>query len=302
MLPDINGFEVCRKLKQDDRTSGIPILFLTAMTEQSDEAKGLSIGGSDFIIKPFNAELLKARVKIHLELKSHRDRLDSLVKERTEELARTQNAAIASLAILSEYRDFETGMHIQRTREYVACLARTVLKLYPASIAGMDIELLSQSAQLHDIGKVGIPDAILLKPGKLTPDEFETIKRHTLIGSEVIRRTEQILGSNTFLRYARECAEYHHERWDGSGYPHALSGDQIPISAQIMAIVDVYDALVSKRPYKVAFSHDKAIQTIIRGDDRTRPSHFSPLITQAFLACQDEFQKIILLYQDGALL
>jgi putative two-component system response regulator len=292
MLPDIDGFEICRKLKLQAATRDIPIIFLTALTDKTDEAIGLAAGASDFIAKPFNADLLKARVRIHLELKAHRDRLDKLVAERTSELEKTKEAVIASLAILSEYRDYETGRHIQRTRAYVRCLAQAAWQQTGSGYSGAVIDLISQSAQLHDIGKVGIPDAILLKPGRLSDEEFENIKRHTLIGAEVIRRTEEILGTNTFLRFAREIAECHHERWDGSGYPQGLLSDEIPVSAQLMSIVDVYDALTSVRPYKVAFSHDEAVRIILEGDDRTRPEHFSPVLLNAFRKCQVEFQRI----------
>ncbi len=298
MLPDIDGFEVCRQLKARISSRDIPVIFLTALTDKADEAIGLAAGANDFIAKPFNADLLKARVRIHLELKAHRDRLDKLVNERTAELEKTKEAVIASLAILSEYRDYETGKHIQRTRAYVRCLAKAVLPLNGVSADDAMIELISQSAQLHDIGKVGVPDAILLKPGRLSPEEFLVIKRHTIIGGEVIRRTEEILGTNTFLRFAREIAECHHERWDGTGYPYGLRDQEIPVSAQLMAVVDVYDALTSIRPYKKAFSHEQAVRIILEGDDRTRPEHFSPAMLEAFRQCQNEFMRINELFND----
>lgn len=295
VLPDMDGFEVCRQLKARAATRDIPMIFLTALADKTDEAIGLAAGASDFIAKPFNADLLKARARIHLELKAHRDRLDKLVRERTAELERTKEAVIASMAILSEYRDFETGQHIQRTRAYVRCLATKAWQTASdrnAWVSDELIELISQSAELHDIGKVGVPDAILLKSGRLTDSEFAIIKRHTLIGGEVIRRTEQILGSNTFLHFAREIAECHHEHWDGSGYPHGLRGDEIPVSAQLTTLVDVYDALTSRLPYKPAYTHEQAVQIIQTGDERTRPEHFSPVILEAFSRCQDEFRHI----------
>lgn len=297
-LPGLNGFDICRRFKQQPLTRDIPVIFLTALTGQSDEALGLAAGGSDFIGKPFNPDLLKARIRIHLELKMHRDRLDRLVAERTAELVKTREAVVASLAILAEFRDQETGMHTQRTRAYVRCLAEAARR-QGVAITDSAVEWISQTAQLHDIGKVGIPDAILLKPGSLTDEEFEVIKRHTLIGGEAIRRAESIIGQNTFLHFAREIAEYHHEHWDGSGYPHGLRGSAIPISAQLMSLVDVYDALANERPYKPALPHARVVSIILNGDGRTRPEHFSPIVLQAFRSCHDEFEAINHLYREA---
>lgn len=298
VLPDIEGFEVCRKIKANPVTQDIPVVILTALTAVHDEVAGLSAGASDFISKPFNPGLLQARIRVHLDLKRHRDRLDKLVAERTAELEKTKEAIISSLAILSEYRDFETGMHVQRTQAFIRVLAMKVWELTgePAS-AGL-LDLIGQSAMLHDIGKVGVSDAILLKPGPLTEEEFETIKKHPIIGGDVIRRTEKILGSNTFLRYAREIAESHHERWDGSGYPHGLKGDEIPLSAQLMTLVDVYDALTSNRPYKKNLPHEEAVRIIREGDNRIKPEHFSPVILQAFIEVGEEFDHIRKIFRE----
>lgn len=298
MLPDIDGFEVCRQIKANPSIQDIPVVILTALTAVSDEVTGLSVGASDFISKPFNPGLLKARIRIHLELKSHRDRLDKLVAERTSELEKTKEAIIASLAILSEYRDFETGMHVQRTQAFIRCLAMKVWEMTGEIGSTGLLDLIGQSAMLHDIGKVGIPDAILLKPGILSDQEYQIIKRHPLIGADVIRRTEAILGTNTFLRYAREIAEFHHEHWDGSGYPHGLAGDSIPLSAQLMTIVDVYDALTSNRPYKVNLPHAEAVKIISEGDDRIDPGHFSPIVLQAFLQAGEEFDHIRAVFRE----
>ncbi|MDD2534633.1 MAG: response regulator [Eubacteriales bacterium] len=298
LLPDIDGLEVCRQIKSNPFTQDIPVVILTSLTEATDEVSGLEAGASDFISKPFNPGLLKARIRVHLDLKKHRDRLDKLVDERTAELEKTKEAIIASLAILSEYRDFETGMHVQRTQAFIRCLAMKVWDLTGEEATSGMLDLLGQSAMLHDIGKVGIPDTILLKPGPLSEAEFDIIKKHPIIGADVLRRTEKILGSNTFLRFALEIAESHHERWDGSGYPHGLKAEQIPLSAQLMTLVDVYDALTSNRPYKKHLPHEEAVRIIREGDDRIRPEHFSPVVQQAFFLVSEEFDHIRMIFRE----
>ena len=296
MMPGINGYEVCRRLKSDTKTAGIPVIFLTALSDEADEAKGLALGAVDYIIKPFNRELVKARVRNHLDLKNHRDHLEKLVKERTVELEKTQEVTIEALSVLAEYRDPETGGHIKRTQNYVKVLAEKV-KHHPSYnhyLNDQTIDLLYQSAPLHDVGKVGIPDNILLKPDKLTTKEFEVMKRHTIIGRETIRRAEEKLGDESFLTYAREIAEFHQEKWDGTGYPHGLKGEEIPISGRIMALADVYDALISKRVYKPPFPHKKAVEIILEG----KGNHFDPLLVDAFVELQEQFREIALKYAD----
>jgi len=226
----------------------------------------------------------------------HTNTMVKTLYERTHDLQRTQDVTILSLASLAETRDNETGAHILRTQHYVRALALT-LKDHPKFSAELDdetIELLYKSAPLHDIGKVGIPDHILLKPGKLDDAEFETMKTHTTLGSNALLVAEQGLGDTSFLRYAREIAQTHHEKWDGSGYPAGLKGDEIPVSGRLMAVADVYDALISKRVYKPAFSHQKAVEIILEG----RGSHFDPDIIDSFIAIQDEFLSIANQYRD----
>jgi putative two-component system response regulator len=298
VMPGMDGFEVCRRLKENKNTKQIPVIFLTTLSDPCDEGKGLALGAADYISKPFNPELVKARVGNNLELKAHRDSLEEMVKQRTRELERTKEATIASMAILAEYRDNDTGKHIQRTRCYVACLAKELSRTYPDKLTPEAIDLLCQSTPLHDIGKVGIPDAILLKPGKLTDAELSEIKLHTLIGSEAIQKTENFLGTNSFLKQAREIAEFHHERWDGSGYPYGLKENEIPLSARIVAICDIYDALISRRPYKPPFTHEEAVKIITIGDSRTKPEHFSPIILDAFRRIHPEFERIAARFVD----
>jgi putative two-component system response regulator len=290
MIPGIDGFEVCRLLKADERTRAIPVIFLTVLTHEIDEAHGLELGAVDYITKPFSPALVKARIRNHLELERHRGHLESLVEEKTRNLQLTREAMIRSMATMAELRDSGTGEHIQRTRSYVLLLARYLADhSVPGRVmSGEEIDLFYQSAPLHDIGKVGIPDAILLKPGKLTPDEFEVIRKHPLHAAEILRRAEREMGDLSFLRIAREIAESHHEKWDGSGYPYGLKGEEIPLSGRIMAVADVYDALRSERPYKKPFPHEEAVRIISEGAG----SHFDPVVVEAFLALQDRFRRI----------
>jgi len=292
ILPDIDGYEVCKKLKVLKATKDIPIIFLSALSDIEDQSKGLSLGASDYITKPSNPELMLARIKIHLELKTRRESLDEQVEKRTKELESTKSALIASMAILAEFRDCDTGDHIARTMHYVDALCRNLKGDFPGYLKDERIELIKESAQLHDIGKVAIPDSILLKKGPLTHSELKVMRTHPILGAKVIERTEKILGNSSFLTLAREIVEFHHERWDGSGYPYGLKGEEIPLCAQIMSIADIYDALVSDRPYKPAFSHEKAVSCILEGDARTKPEHFSPQIIRGFIKSHEEFKKI----------
>ncbi|MBF0411839.1 MAG: two-component system response regulator [Desulfamplus sp.] len=297
MMPNIDGYEVCKRLKENESTKNIPVIFLTAMTEEKDEAKGLLLGAVDYVTKPFSPDLIKARVKNQLELKKYRDNLEELVQERTKELMLTQEVTIYSLACLAETRDPETGGHILRTQRYVKMLAEQ-LKNHPKFKDFLDdktIELLFKSAPLHDIGKVGVPDNILMKPGKLSDEEFAEMKKHTICGRDALRFAELKLGSNSFMRYAREIAYTHQEKWDGSGYPEGIKADEIPMSGRIMAIADVYDALVSKRFYKPAFSHKKALDIIKDGKGK----HFDPDMVDAFLAIGDKVMQIAMELADS---
>lgn len=290
MMPLMDGYEVCRRLKSVPETADIPIIFVTAMTDADDEAKGLDLGAVDYITKPFNPRLIKGRIRNHLDLKKHRDNLEALVKVRTAEIFATRAATIESLASLAETRDPETGGHIHRTQNYVRILAESLRTAHP-DIWGMSnetLELLYLSAPLHDVGKVGVPDAVLLKPGKLTPEEFEQIKQHTTFGYQSLSRAEKRLGSSSFLQLGAEIAISHHEKWDGTGYPKALAGVDIPQSGRLMALADVYDALISRRVYKAPFPHSQAVEIISAG----RGKHFDPLVVDAFLRDAEKFRSI----------
>ena len=296
MMPGISGFDVCARLKADEATRDIPVIFVTALSDAGNEAEGLALGAVDYITKPINPSLVRARVSNHLELKSHRDRLQELVDERTQEVKLTQEATVAAMGALAEYRDPETGGHIQRTRNYVRALARKLSsnRAYALFLDEHTIEMLFLSAPLHDIGKVGIRDEVLLKPGKLTETEFEEMKAHPILGLHAIMAAEKGLGHNSFLRHAREIAESHHEKWDGSGYPNGLKSDEIPISGRLMAIADVYDALISKRVYKLPMSHSEAVRIIAEG----KGTHFDPEMVDGFLEIQEEFRAIALQFAD----
>lgn len=306
MMPEIDGYEVCKRLKADARTRDIPIIFLTAKAEVEDEASGLELGASDYITKPISPPIVLARVKTHLAIKGVQDFLrdknqflEAEVQKRTAEVMAIQDVTIHAMASLAETRDNETGNHIRRTQHYVKLLADK-LRRHPRFSHFLDsdktIELLFKSAPLHDIGKVGIPDRILLKPGKFEPEEFEIMKTHTTLGRDAILNAEQQLGIEMpFLNYAKEIAYSHQEKWDGSGYPEGLSGDDIPISARLMAVADVYDALISRRVYKSGMSHEKAVAIMIEG----RGTHFDPDILDAFLELQDAFQMVAKAYSDS---
>lgn len=294
MMPGINGYEVCQKLKLDDTTKDIPIIFLTAVKDISDKTKAFELGAVDYITKPFDVMELKARVKTHLELKFAKKMLfdqnrflEEMVRKRTEELYKTQAATIYSLAALAETRDTETGEHIKRTQYYIKtlCLGLRNMGIYTDYLDDKTISMLFDSSPLHDIGKVGVPDNILLKPGKLTNEEFEIMKLHTVYGKNALEIAEKELGSNSFLSLAKEIAFTHHEKWDGSGYPLGLKESEIPISGRLMALADVYDALISSRPYKKAFSHEEAKDIIVKGSG----SHFDPDVVKAFLNYEKDF-------------
>jgi len=303
MMPEMDGYEVCRRLKKDRATAGIPVIFLTALTEIENKTKGFELGAVDYITKPFEILEIQSRVKTHLslklaqeELEKQNELLEQKVRERTLELALTQEVTIESMAALAEYRDPETGGHIERTKHYMRALALQLGKhsKFRDYLKNDVIELLYKSAPLHDIGKVGVPDQILLKPGKLTDEEFEAIKKHPLFGYEAIRIAERKLGESSFLRFAGEIAYTHHEKWDGSGYPQGLKGEEIPLAGRLMALADVYDALISKRVYKVSFSHEKAVGIILDGKGK----HFDPDVVDGFLEIQEELRQIALKFAD----
>lgn len=305
MMSGIDGYTMLSHLQESPSTSDIPVIFVTAMETSEDEEKGLELGAVDYITKPVKPAVVLARTRTHLALKQARDflhdkneYLEAEVSRRMEENQIIQNVTIRALAHLAETRDPETGEHILRTQAYVQTLARR-LKGHPrfaGIISDHYIDLLTRSAPLHDIGKVGIPDQILLKPGKLSPDEWEIMKTHAAIGAKAIEQAEKDVERPVeFLNLAKEIARSHHERWDGGGYPDALSGERIPVSARMMAIADVFDALISKRVYKPAIPYPEAKEIIVK----LKGLQFDPDIVDAFVAEFDQFVATAERYGDN---
>jgi putative two-component system response regulator len=303
-MPGLDGYQVCERLKADPATAAIPVIFLTARNEVEDETRGFECGAVDYITKPFVAAVVLARVKAQIGLKrmadflrDQKDFLEQEVARRTRELSAIQDVTILAMASLAETRDNDTGNHIRRTQHYVLALARHLQKdpRFAPQLSEHTIEMLFKSAPLHDIGKVGIPDRILLKPERLTADEFEVMKTHTTLGRDAIQHAEDTLGLEVeFLRVAKEIAYCHQEKWDGSGYPNGLQGERIPLSARMMAVADVYDALISTRVYKTGLSHEQAVRLIL--DSRGR--HFDPDVADAFEAVAETFRAIALRFAD----
>ena len=304
LMPGMTGYDVCRELMADSDTKDIRVIFLTSRNEIEDEEYGLSIGAVDYISKPISPLILKARVRTHLNLKAASDflhdkneYLELEVSKRTQEVEAVQEVTIHALASLAETRDNDTGAHLHRTQNYVKVLAEHLLQheTYGVQLANINQKLLIKSVPLHDIGKVGIPDSILTKPGPLDEDEFRSMKKHPYLGYQALELAEKSLGSKVeFLKYAKEISLHHHEKWDGSGYPDGLAGEEIPLSARLMAVADVYDALISARVYKSGMPHEKAVEIIEMGSG----THFDPVIIQAFLEIKDLFLEIKNTYSD----
>lgn len=298
MMPEMDGYETFQKLKEIPGCENTPVIFLTAQAENDSEMKGLSLGADDYIAKPFNAKLLKLRIRNQLERKFTRDRLTELVDERTSELSqktkdlqKTLQVMLTSLGALAEFRDNETGAHLKRTQIIVRKLAQAMSKDEKYKNIFHDDETIEEyaiAAPLHDIGKVGIPDDILRKPGLLNSDEREKMKKHTELGYKVLLSATRELGNNPMVVIAANIARSHHEKWDGSGYPDGLSGKAIPLEARLMAVADVYDALISKRVYKPAIPHAEAISII----HNATGLHFDPDVIKAFDTFSDELPEI----------
>ena len=306
MMPEMDGYEVCRRVKRDRDICDIPIIFLTAKSSIEDETMGFDLGAADYLTKPISPPLLLARVKTHLEVKASKDflknqneLLEAEVKRRTQEVINVQNVSIMAMANLAETRDLDTGFHIKRTRIYMKLFAvqLSTKDKYHDMLTPDYIEQLSTSAPLHDLGKVGVRDSILLKPDKLTKEEFEVMKSHAYLGFKALDEAEKQMDETdgfTFLHIAKDIAHYHHEKWDGTGYPDGLVGESIPLCARMMAIVDVYDALISKRVYKDDMAHDAAMAILIEG----KGTHFDPALIDALLEIENVFSVVATKYKD----
>ena len=297
MMPGMDGYEVLRCLKANGATREIPVIFLTALSEIGDKARGFELGAVDYITKPFQIEEVKARVNTHLKLRQTQnalqqfnDRLQDMVAQQVEEIARSQQAMIFALAKLSHTRDDDTGLHLERVQHLCKILATELAAIPPFSevITSQFIDAIYHASPLHDVGKVGIADSILLKPGKLNEEEFLVMKSHTTIGAATLESVHQQYPHNAFVEMGIDIARHHHERWDGSGYPERLAGEAIPLSARIMALVDVYDALRARRPYKEPFSHERALTIIEEENGRL----FDPRLVQAFRSVQHQFDTV----------
>jgi len=307
MMPGMNGFDVCRRLKQDPDTQHIPVVIITGMADKETNVKAVKCGADDFLIKPFDRILLEARIKtssrtkvLHDHLLEYKNELELKVAERTEQVVQTQQVTVFALAKLAESRDNDTGDHLERMRSYARELAANVISLdkYKDRYDESYVEEIFKSTPLHDIGKVGIPDRILLKPGKLTTEEFDIMKQHARIGGDTLKAADMEAGRDSFLAMGRDIAYYHHEKWDGSGYPFGLAGEAIPLCARVAALADVYDALSARRPYKEPFAHEKCRSIILEG----RETHFDPDVVDAFVALEPRFLEIRSEFQgDGRL-
>ncbi|MDR1923455.1 MAG: response regulator [Planctomycetaceae bacterium] len=289
-MPGMNGYEVLEKIRLDSRLASIPIIFFTALADDENELTGLTRGAVDYISKPVVPNILKHRIRTQLELYQYRYHLEQLVQLKTEQLVRLQQTTIHTLTELAESRDVDTGYHIKRTSLYAEVLARQHAKR-PNMIELLNEETISQivyAAPLHDVGKMAIPDAILSKPGKLTPEEFDVMKTHVILGATTIKKATDELGFPSFLDMGLVLCLTHHEKWNGTGYPNNLTGEDIALPGRILAIADVYDALTSVRPYKEPFSHEKSVQIILEG----KGTHFDPDLVDSFLDVNQLFAEI----------
>ena len=286
-MPEMNGYEMLNILKTHDSLKRIPVIFITT---SDSESEALSAGAVDFISKPFQPEIVKLRVMNQIELKNYSDSLEEMVAEKAAEITSTLDNMLQAMANIIEYRNLESGSHVKRTQLFSKALINHVMDSsfpYAEELRGLEPDIIVKSVALHDVGKIGIPDKILLKPGKLDPEEFEIMKTHTIIGKNII---ESILTHSDalYLKHCRDICYCHHERFDGKGYPRGLKGYDIPLSARIVSLVDVYDALVGARVYKKAFSYEEAIRIIGNG----RETQFDPLLTDALIEIQDTFKEI----------
>lgn len=280
-MPNMNGMEVLRIMRDKNILSELPVLMITAENSTEAENDCLKLGATDFIRKPFSASLVKTRVRNTVSLYNYKNHLEDTVKEQTDKIKHTSRSMVEILGNLVESRNLESGQHVQRVSKYTGMMAQAMMQLHPEyCLTDEKIEVIAEAAALHDVGKIAISDAILLKPGRLTDDEFTKMKEHTTLGSEYIKNVKGIWDED----YAQTCydiARYHHERHDGRGYPEGLKGDDIPISAQLVSVADVYDALIEERCYKKAFTKEKAFEMITNGECGI----FSPKLIECFVKC-----------------
>lgn len=295
IMPVMDGFSVLKELKKEDYLKDIPVILITSENSSSSEIKAFDSGASDMITKPFNPHIVKRRVYNIIELYRHKNHLEELVEQQTRKLVETNNTIIDALSTIIEYRSMESGQHNRRIRMFTKIMLNEIAQLYlEYELTQSEIDLISSAAAMHDIGKIAIPDAVLNKPGKLTTEEFELMKTHTTKGCEILMTLNR-LENKKYLKYCYEICRYHHERWDGRGYPDKLKGDEIPICAQAVAIADVYDALTTARVYKPAYVHKQAVQMILNGECGI----FSPKLMVCFKNVCSQFEALAADYADG---
>jgi putative two-component system response regulator len=292
-MPGMDGFQTCRKLREDQDMRKIPVVMLTAHADRDSRIQALQAGANDFLAKPVDHTELVVRADNLLKAKRYQDALEEQgrileqqVRERTRQLRESLLDTVYRLTLASEYRDVDSYVHVKRISYYTEVVAKNL------GITGEDADIMFYASPMHDIGKVGIPDSILLKPGVLTDEEFEIMKTHTTIGARILRGS-----SSPYLRSAERFALHHHERWDGTGYPQGLKGEEIPVEGRIMNLIDQYDALRSKRPYKPPFDHERAVAILTEGGHRTNPGHFDPRILQIFKDNSEKFREIFATHQ-----
>ena len=287
MMPEMDGFEVLDLIKSNTRTAGIPVVFITAADVESTETRGLRAGAVDYVSKPFNLDVVKARVDNHIELKRYRDNLEETVEKKVFQLVKSKENMLETLATVIEYRNLESGHHVKRTSILSRNLVNRLMDIpyYARQLNEIHPESMLKAIPIHDIGKIGVPDNVLLKPGRLTAEEFDIIKTHTTIGSDIIDTLLTKDEGDEYLLHCRDICRHHHERFDGKGYPDGMLGENIPLSARILSIVDVYDALVNSRIYKPALPHNEAVQIIMNGIS----TQFDPGVAKAFYEINDSF-------------
>lgn len=299
MMPEMDGYETLRQMQALNLVDNTPVLFLTAKADAKSEQMGLDLGAVDYITKPFNPDLVRLRIKNQLEFKQQRDLLHELVEEKTRDLRKTLKVLLTSLGALAEYRDPETGEHIKRTQVLVQMLAERLLNHpnFKQSIPNKEyIDFYATAAPLHDIGKVGIQDEILRKPAKLNDEERAIMSTHAQMGYDVLVNATKELSNHPLVKICADIILNHHERWDGEGYPNKIKGDQIPVGARLMSVADVYDALVSRRPYKEPFDHEVAVAEILAG----KGSQFDPDVVDAFMEIESQLPGIYEKFKDDA--
>ncbi|MCL2627297.1 MAG: response regulator [Oscillospiraceae bacterium] len=287
-MPEMNGFEAIEKLRADEKHANIPVIFLTGLNDSANEAHGINLGAVDFIMKPFSEPVLLNRIRNHLFIDDLIRKRTAQLEERTEQLEQLKNGLVFTMADLVENRDQNTGGHIDRTAGHMETLINAMIErgVYVDEMKDWDLDLVVSSARLHDLGKITIPDSVLNKPGKLNDEEFDLMKTHSLEGERIINNAIKRTGDAAFLHNAKIIAAYHHEKWNGTGYPYKLAGEAIPLQGRIMAVIDVYDALVSERPYKKAFSHEKAVEIIMEESG----THFDPNIAKVFFEVNEKMR------------